>query len=127
MKKLFIIYCIFHSIVANGQIYNAYELKDDSIQYAGNLIKLPAHDNVIHHDYLIELDASYHITNMTLDIATSGIEVYGYSVNEDGQFHLLLVTNSNDQIYYISACVQYILVRVLPGVWQSVNIDFDMK
>ena len=114
-------------VLSHAQVYNVFEVKSqDTLEFKGNLIRLPAPRLANQVDYLVELEKECLVTKITLDIATDGIEIFGYAVKGDGQFHLLLTTNKNDQVYDVGHSLQYLLIRLGPGVWQTVNIDFTI-
>lgn len=129
MRKLFALtLLVSFPILATSQIYKVFEVKShDTIQFEGNVLKLPAVKNVYHIDYLIELDGTWEVTKMTIDALSEGIVVYGYSVNADGNFHELVRTNSTDQVYNIGVCIQYLLIRLESKVNHTVNFDFEMR
>lgn len=111
MKKISLIFLFFIPLSLFAQIKNAFEVKSqDTLRFEGSIVRFPPF-NDLQKSYLIELDDDYVVGLCTFDIVQPNIEVYGWSRNSDGKFHLAFTTNETDQRYFFGACVRYILVR----------------
>lgn len=130
MNKLVIIFLLSPTILFS-QIKDVFEVKtQDLLQYEdGHYIKIPANRGINQHDYLVELDSVYTISKVTLDQTISGVEFYGYLnwETQHGNFNLMFVSNSTDQIYLLNHQIRYILIRSSGEMFVPLNLDLDLK
>lgn len=131
MNKLVFLSFLLTPFVCQGQIKDVFEVKtQDVLQFEdGHFIKIPPNRGATQHDYLVEFDSVYTISKVTLDQVVPGVEFYGYLnwETQHGQFNLMFVSNTTDQIYMLNHQIRYMMIRSSGEMFTPLNLDLDLK